>query len=76
LTSTSCGCGASGSQKEHDRVDSPLRDRGADLLVSAERTAQELVDRQLERGGDQRSRGAGGEQLVLGQRGAVEARPR
>jgi hypothetical protein len=62
--------------EEHNGVDPPLRDRGADLLVSAQRTAQKLVDRLLQRRGDQRPRGTGREQLVLGKRVAVEPRPR
>jgi hypothetical protein len=39
--------------EEHDRIDSSLGNRGADLLVSAERAAEEPVDGKLQLLGDQ-----------------------
>jgi hypothetical protein len=47
----------------------------ADLLVAAERAAQESLDRQAELLGEEAAGGAGREQLVLRERAAVEARP-
>ena len=75
FTSTSCGCGESGSQKKITASIRPFGDRGADLLVAAERAAQEAVHRQPELLGDQAAGRAGGEQVVLGQRPTVEPGP-
>ena len=57
--------------EEDHEVDAPLGDRRADLLVAAERAAEEARDRQAELARDQPAGRAGGEQLVL-----LESAPR
>ena len=53
-----------------------LGDRGAHLLVAAERAAEEAVDGEAELVGDEAPGRARREQVVLGERAAVEPRPR
>ena len=50
--------------EEDHEVDAPFGDRGADLLVAAERAAEEAVHLQAELVGEQRAGGAGRVQLV------------
>lgn len=58
LTSTSCGCGAERIPEEDHEIDATFHDGGTDLLVAAERTAQEPGDRQFELTRQQGSRHA------------------
>jgi len=58
-----------------DEVDAPFGDRGAHLLVAAERPAQEARHRQIELARDERARRAGRVQLVPRERPTVEVRP-
>ncbi len=67
--------GLQGVPEEHQEVDPALGDRGADLLVTAQRSAEEAVDGQAELGGQQRARRPGCVKLMGAQRLNVEPRP-
>jgi hypothetical protein len=71
LTSESWACCSSGSQK---KIGNQFRwhDLGADLLVAAERTAQQLDDREAEFALELPAGGAGGKDLVACQQVTVE----
>ena len=64
LTSGSCGCGSSGSQKKMSMSMLALGDEGADLQVAAERTALQLQDAQPELLFEQRAGRARGHEIV------------
>ena len=72
------GLGLERVPEEDDEIDGAFRDLGADLLVPAKRAALELDDGRLE-GFLEKNAGsagsAGGEQLMLSEKAAVEARP-
>ncbi len=61
--------------EEDHEVDATFRDRGAHLLIAAQRSAQEAVDVQSELTRELRARRAGGMELVLREGASVVARP-
>ena len=61
--------------EEDHEVDPALSDRRADLLIAAQRPAQEAMHREAELGRELRAGRAGGVQLVLRERAAVVLRP-
>ncbi len=75
LTSGSCGCASSGSQKKIRVSMLAFRDFRADLLVAADRTRQEAVDLEPQLEFEHGTRGACRVEVMLGQGAGVEPRP-
>ena len=75
LTSGSCGCGSSGSQKKMRKSISFSDDLGPDLLVAAERPALQFLDRETQLPLQDFAGRAGGVDLVVRQQNAVELGP-
>ena len=75
LMSGSCGNGSKGSQKKMTKSISDSGNFGANLLIAAQGTALELVDRNLQLVLQELSGRAGRIQIVIRQQVAIEVRP-